>query len=325
MKLNLLRYAAFCVLVGVLAITPAMAQTCPAGSSPFSGTLGDGADLWELEGSIASVDVTNRQITANGMTFNLPTGLLIDTGLSQGLTMSCWADPTITGCFPSGTVPTNPRSVLGGTVIAVGEADTTANPGCLTYNATSVFFEFAENVVVGALTSVTPSTSSLTVNGAAVTMNVDPRLPANIVDEAGQSLALSDLQGLEGEPMGAEGYYDASGVLNAVLVELDFIVATGTTDVIGINGAEWRGDKDELRVDGTVVPVGAMPATVTIYAPGVLDGSGGCLGASVGTTPVDGVDGSFDFRNRGGFPNDPGSVCVASPNGGAASSPTTAN
>lgn len=322
--MKLTRFATFCVLALCAAVaSPALAQ-CPVGSSPFTGTLGVDANLWELEGPLSAVDVNNRTITANGMTFQVPSALLIDTGLTTGLSMSCWADPTVAGCFAS--VPANPKSIVGGTVIALGTVDTTTNPGCLTYVADSVFFEFAENVIAGPLTSLN-APSDLTINGAAITMNTDPRMPANIIDGAGQSLTLADLQGLEGISIGAEGYYDATtGELQAILVELEEILVIGSDDVIGIDGVEWRGDKDELRVDGTVVPVGAMPASLSIYAPGVLDSTGAaCSGTLVATTPVDAVGGSFEYRNRGGFANDPGSVCVASPNGGAASSPTTAN
>lgn len=324
--MKLTRFATLCVLaLCAVVASPAIAQ-CPAGSSAFSGTLPVDSNVWELEGPISAVDVTNRTITANGMTVGVPSTLLIDTGLGTGLTMECWADPTIAGCFDAGTVPASPKSVLGGTVIALGTVDTTTNPGCLTYTADSVFFEFSENVIAGPLTTVS-APSNLTINGAPITMNVDPRLPSNVIDGAGQVLTLADLQGYEGVLASAEGYYDATtGVLNAILVELEEIIANGSTDVIGIQDAEWRADKGELRVGGTVVPVGSMPATVAVYAPGVLDATGtACAGTLVSNTAVGALDGSFEYRNRGSFPTDPGSICVASPNGGAASTPTEIN
>jgi hypothetical protein len=301
---------------------PAIAQ-CPPGSSPFTGTLVD--PTFELEGAIDSVSLTDRTISTNGTTFRVPVGMLISTGLPQGITLECLVQPATTGCFPAGSVPANPRSVIGGTIIATGTIDNTTNPGCLTYVPEAVSFLFAENVVVGALTSVTPP-NAITVHEATVRLNTDPRLPADVVDGAGVRHALADLQGHQGELVEVEGYYDAAAdVLYATLVQLDAVLPSDDgTDVISISRAEWRDDKNELRVEGSVVPAAAMPANVSLYAPGTLNAAGtGCTGTLVVSTAV--AAGEFSYRNQGGFPVNPGTVCVASPNGGAAQSTTTTN
>lgn len=290
---------------------PAIAQ-CPPGSSPFTGTVT--APTFELEGAIDSVSLTDRTISTNGTTFKVPSGVLISTGLPQGITLECLVQPATTGCFPAGSVPANPRSVIGGTIIATGIIDTTTSPGCLTYVPEAVSFLFAENVVVGALTSVT-APNAITVHEAVIHLNTDPRLPADVVDGAGARHDLADLQGHQGELVEVEGYYDtATDVLYATLIELDAVLPSDDgTDVITIDKAEWRADKNELRVEGSVVPAAAMPANVSLYAPGTLNAAGtGCTGTLVVSTAVDAA-GAYAYQNRGGFPVNPGTVCVASP------------
>lgn len=316
--------AVFAVALAVFFAAPAMAQTCPAGSSPFSGTVVD--PIFEVEGVIDAVDLTARTITTNGTTFRVPAGVLISTGLPQGITLDCLVAPATTGCFPAGTVPASPRSVLGGTIIATGAIDTTINPGCLTYVPEVVEFLFAENVIVGALTSVTPP-DALTIHDAQVRLNTDPRLPADVLDGAFVQHELADLVGLEGESVGVDGYYDATaGILYATIIELETVLPSDDgTDVIAIDRAEWGADKGELRIGGTVVPAAAMPASVSVYAPGTLDSTGAACTGTLRATSAVGVDGAFEYRNRNGFPTNPVTVCVASPNGGAAEAGTSAN
>lgn len=308
--------AVLTVALSVLLAAPAMAQ-CPVGSSPFSGTVVD--PIFELEGVIDAYDQANRTITTNGTTFQVPAGVLISTGLPQGIELDCLVAPATTGCFPAGTVPANPRSILGATIIATGAIDSTTTPGCITYVPEVVEFLFAENVVVGTLTSVTPP-NALTIHDAEVVMNTDPRLPSMLIDGALVEHPLSDLVGLEGENVGVDGYYDAAtGVLHGVIVELETVLPSADgTDVIAIDRAEWDGDKGELRVGGTVVPATTMPASVDLYAPGTLDTAGTACTGTLQASPAVGVDGAFEYRNRNGFPTNPVTVCVASPNGGAA-------
>lgn len=310
--------AGLAVGLSLLMAGPAAAQTCPAGSSPFSGTVID--PIFELEGAIDAYDQANRTITTNGTTFQIPSGVLISTGLPQGITFDCLVAPATAGCFPAGSVPASPRSILGGTIIATGSIDSTTTPGCIAYVPDVVEFLFAENVVVGTLTSVTPP-NALTVHDAQVLMNTDPRLPSMVLDGALVEHDLADLVGREGSNIGVEGYYDATaGVLYGVIVETeDVLPSDDGTDVIAIDGAEWRGDRGELRVDGLVVPAATMPATVDLYAPGTLDAAGtGCTGTLRASPAVGAVDGAWEYRNRNGFPTNPVTVCVASPNGGAA-------
>lgn len=316
--------AVLTLALAVLLAAPAMAQQCPAGSSPFSGTVVD--PIFELEGVIDAVDLTARTISTNGTTFQVPANVLISTGLDQGITLDCLVAPATAGCFPAGSVPASPRSVLGGTIIATGSIDTATNPGCLTYVPEVVEFLFAENVVVGALTSVTPP-DALTVHDAQVRLNPDPRLPADVIDGAFVKHELADLVGMEGESVGVDGYYDATtGILYATIVELETILPSDDgTDVIAIGRADWGADKGELRVEGTVTPAASMPANVSLYAPGSLDSAGtGCTG-TLQATPAVGAGGGFEYRNRNGFPTNPVTVCVSSPNGGAAQAGTNAN
>lgn len=320
---SLVSAAVAAVVLSAVLAAPAMAQ-CPVGSTAFAGTVVD--PIFELEGVISAYDQVNRTITTNGTTFQIPAAVLISTGLAQGISFDCLVAPATTGCFPAGTVPTSPRSILGGTIIASGTIDSTTTPGCIAYVPEVVEFLFAENVVVGTLTSVT-TPSALTVHDAQVQMNTDPRLPSLVIDGALVEHDLADLVGLEGENVGVEGYYDATaGILYATIVELETVLPSDDgTDVIAIDRAEWRSDKGELRVDGIVVPAAAMPATVAIYAPGNLDTAGtGCTG-TLRTNAAVGIDGAFEYRNRNGFPTNPVTVCVASPNGGAAELGTSAN
>ncbi|HEX2163824.1 MAG TPA: hypothetical protein VHM02_07735 [Thermoanaerobaculia bacterium] len=313
---SLFSAAVVAVALSAVLAAPAMAQ-CPVGSSPFSGTVVD--PVFELEGVIDSYDQANRTVTTNGTTFHIPAGVLISTGLAQGISFDCLVAPATTGCFPAGTVPASPRSILGGTIIATGTIDSTTTPGCIAYVPDVVEFLFAENVVVGTLTSVTPP-NQLTVHDAQVVMNTDPRLPSMLIDGALVEHDLADLVGLEGENVGVDGYYDAAtGVLYGVIVELETVLPSDDgTDVIAIDRAEWRADNGELRVGGTVVPAATMPTSVDLYAPGTLDTAGtGCTG-TLRTSPAVGVDGAFEYRNRNGFPTNPVTVCVVSPNGGAA-------
>lgn len=320
------QYAAWLVAVLAVAVfaAPAIAQ-CPVGSSAFAGTVVD--PVFEIEGVIDAYDQVNRTVTTNGTTFQIPAGVLISTGLAQGITFDCLVAPATTGCFPAGTVPATPRTILGGTIIASGTIDSTTTPGCITPVPDVVEFLFAENVVVGALTSVNPP-SALTVHDAQVQMNTDPRLPSMVLDGALVEHDLADLVGMEGENVGIEGYYDATaGVLYATIVELETVLPSDDgTDVVAIDGAEWRSDRGELRVDGVVVPAATMPADVSIYAPGSLDAAGtGCTGTLRATAAVSAIDGAFEYRNRNGYPTNPVTVCVASPNGGAAAIGTSAN
>ncbi|RMH19767.1 MAG: hypothetical protein D6696_09805 [Acidobacteria bacterium] len=99
----------------------------------------------------------------------------------------------------------------------------------------------------------------------------------------------------------------------------------GPADAIAIDRARFRADKGMIRVSGTVLPGGATPpAAVEVYVPGTDDGAGGCSGTLAGTATVDAVALDWDFRsNDGDFPTNPGTTCVASPNGGSAESDFT--
>lgn len=320
------RISVVVIALTALALPRLAAAQCPAGSTPFAGTLDAGTIEWEVEGPVAAVDTTARTITTNGMTFSVPAGVLVDTGLPTGLSLECWADPATPGCFAS--VPATPKSIIGGTVIALGTFSV-AN-GCLSYDANSVSFLFNENVAVGALTTVDAPGAAFTVNGATVQMNPDPRVPAQILDLAGNPITIDDLAGREGETVSVEGYYE-NGVLCAVTVETDVPPDTPGLDGVAVERARYRADKRNLEVRGQlfVAAGNTAPTTAALYAPGTLDAEGdGCTGtfrANMALT-ADAATGAlaFEFRSPDNqFAANPGTVCVASPNGGADEAPTT--
>lgn len=99
----------------------------------------------------------------------------------------------------------------------------------------------------------------------------------------------------------------------------------GRFDNITFTRARWRSRPDllRLRVVGVVTPgTGkSIPATPELWAPGTLSVNGeGCAGTFVQTIDVDDLL-TGDFAQRtpvGTVPSNPGTVCLASPNGGAA-------
>jgi len=315
----LLKPALMMICLFVLTSVTAMAQApcTPVNIAPPS----DPALLvFDLEGKIQSYNSTTRTITANGTTIFIPTTVLVETrnaDLTGNITFANLTDATLEA----------QRSIVGGTVIASGDIvfgqGTSGN--CVSMNATKVFVELAENVVVGLLSNVDTAAGSFRVNGSLVRMNTDPRFPKDILDVGANQLTIADLASHEGETISVGGYFDAAqNVLFGTLVETDFVKALPGQDGVAILRTEGRTGSRELRVDGQNArnPQGQFAASVTVFSGG-LDANGTqCVGTQLGTAAVSAVDGSWAFRQKP-IATIPTQVCVKSPFGGIDTSAVT--
>lgn len=298
-----------------LAAAQASAQTAPCVPVSHAPTAGD-AVLFEVEGKIAAFDRTNRTITANGVTFGIPSTLLVKTAdldaTVGNITFEALTDPAAEAS----------RSIVGGTVIALGDIATTSTTTstCVSLVANSVYVELAENVLAGSLSDVNVTDGSFRVNGALVRMNADARWPAKLLDAGANPITLDKLVGFEGTAVSAEGYFDATqNVLYAILVETEVITQQAGNDGVAITFAEGRTGNAELRVSGanTRNSQNVFAASVAIHAGGINTTGTGCAGPQLGSATVNRTDGSWSFRQRPA-PTIPTKVCAVSPLGGVA-------
>lgn len=77
------------------------------------------AAVFDVEGKITAFNRTSRTLTANGLTFTVPSVLLVETrdlDLTGNITFDTLTDPTLEA----------QRSIIGGTVIATGTVSFTA-------------------------------------------------------------------------------------------------------------------------------------------------------------------------------------------------------
>lgn len=315
----LLKPALIMTCLFVLTSVTAMAQA-PCAPVDITPPTDPALLIFEVEGKIQSYNTTTRTITANGMTIFIPTTVLVETrnaDLTGNITFANLTDPTLEA----------QRSIVGGTVIASGDIvfSQGASGNCVSMNATKVFVELAENVVVGLLSNVDPAAGSFRVNGALVRMNTDSRFPKDILDVGGNQLTITELASHEGESISAGGYFDAAqNVLFGTLVETEFVKALPGQDGVAITDAQGRTGNRELRVDGQNArnPQGQFASTVTIFSGG-LDATGAqCVGTQLGTAAVSAIDGSWSYRQRN-ITTIPNQVCVKSPFGGVDSSAVT--
>lgn len=304
----------FATALMFLASVAANAQTTP--SVPVSHPPSADATAYEVEGKITAYDRLNRTITANGMTIGLPSTLLVKTedaaAANGNITFEALTDPAAEAS----------RSIIGGTLISTGNitTTTTATSTSISFVATSVFVEFAENVIAGALSDINLSDNSFRVNGVTVRMNADPRFPRKLLDAGGNEITVSKLSGFEGTLVSAEGYYDATqGVLYGQTVETEVITQQPGKDGVAVTFAEGRTGVPELRVNGinTRNSQNAFASTVSIHAGGINSTATACAGPQLGSATVSQVDGSWSFRQRPA-PTIPTKVCAASPLGGVA-------
>lgn len=307
--------------VGLIATPLAVARSadavgaCPGSSVPanYPAPTDPALNFWEFEGKISAVDEAARTVTVNGATFHMPDGLLVKTeSLDQtagNLSLAALMNPEL------------PTVVGAATVIAIGQSVYSVTPEgqqCVSFEADSVYVEFAENVLVGVLVGVAPDGSSLSVAGSTVEVNRDPRFPSIVTDATGEPLTLADFAGHEGLLLETEGYFSSSrNALQATHIATDTILKDpGTVDVVSIGRAQWK--SGELRVTGQVSPVEAGKS-VSVYPGDVV--AGGCddtPAALLGSAAVDPVDGSYNMRNRN-VPTNPQMVCVVSSGGGVRS------
>lgn len=316
---RLLKPALMMICLFVLTSVTAMAQA-PCTPVNIAPPTDPALLIFEIEGKIQSFNTTNRTITANGTTIFIPSTVLVETrnaDLTGNITFANLTDPTLEA----------QRSIIGGTVIASGDLvfgqGTSGN--CVSMNATKIYVELAENVVVGLLSNVDTAAGSFRVNGSLVRMNSDTRFPKDILDVGANQLTIADLASHEGETISVGGYYDAAqSVLFGTLVETDFVKALPGQDGVAILRTEGRTGSRELRVDGQNArnPQGQFAASVTVFAGG-LDANGTqCVGTQLGTAAVSAVDGSWAFRQKP-IATIPTQVCVKSPFGGIDSSAVT--
>ncbi|HEX7330318.1 MAG TPA: hypothetical protein VF290_02395 [Pyrinomonadaceae bacterium] len=275
--------------------------------------------VFELEGKIQSYNNTTRTITANGQTIFIPTTVLVETrsrDLTGNITLANLTDATLEA----------QRSIVGGSVIASGDLVFSQGPSgnCVSLNATQVYVELAENVIVGLLSNVDTAAGTFRVNGTLVRMNADPRFPKDILDVGSNQLTITDLASHAGEDISVGGYYDAAqNVLFGTLVETEFVKALPGQDGVAITKTEGRTGNRELRVEGQNArnPQGQFAASVTVFSGG-LDAAGTqCAGTQLGTAAVSTIDGAWSFRQRNITP--PSQVCVKSPFGGIDASAVT--
>ncbi|TDD85177.1 hypothetical protein E1202_21640 [Saccharopolyspora karakumensis] len=250
-------------------------------------------------------------MTVNGATLHIPDELLVKT---QNLGQET-GDITLTDLMN----PALPTIEGAATVIAHGTATYTPAPNdptqsCLTFEAESVYVEFAENVLVGSSMGVAPDEQSITVAGAKVELNGDPRWPARIVDGAGDEKTFADLEGHEGLLLEAEGYYRTErGALQATIVETEQILGGAR------GGHRCRGhhagpvEAQRAAVNGAVSPAGTGK-TVSVYRGGVVGTTCDTTAAPLGTATV-AADGSWTVRNRN-VRACPPEVCAQSSGGG---------
>lgn len=153
------------------------------------------AAVFDVEGKITAFNRTSRTLTANGLTFTVPSVLLAETrdlDLTGNITFDTLTDPTLEA----------QRSIIGGTVIATGTVSFTAvgTGFCTSFTAAQVFVELAENGLVGLLSNIDPVNGSFRVNGALVRMNTDPRFPSDLLDIGGGSSTADTSHRTDTEP-----------------------------------------------------------------------------------------------------------------------------
>jgi hypothetical protein len=300
----------FALALALSASSAAYAQAvCPAGSIPAP-VLGEGANVYGLEGPLSAADELARTLTVVGTTITVPPTMLIDTSGDDigDITLSQMLNPA------AGRPP-----AVGGTVISTGTIVVDA-ANCATFVPDVVYFELGEHVIDGALFAVDPTAGTFQVNGTTVTMNTDARFPSILLGLSANPITIADMVGYEGTLVAAEGHFVA-GVLEAKVVETEVILGNPVGDSVGIERAQWR-TNGQVEVRGTVnpSPTGALSTFVDIDM--------GCNGTveNRATVAAGAVVGTGEFRYRSGgnaFPTNPGTVCVATELGGTATRDVT--
>jgi hypothetical protein len=287
-------------------------QDLTAACVPFVSPAPPAADalLFSVEGKITAYDLASNTITANGMVFALGPNVKISTvapGAAGTLTLAQMTDPALEA----------KRSIIGATVIAEGLTSNLASAGqnCVSFAADSVYIEMSENVLLGVLHGVDPSSQSFHVNGTLVRMNADARFPSQLLDLGNRPIGVAGLVGFEGTAVSLTGFMEA-GVFIATLAETSAVLRTGTGDAVAITKAQMRRGQ-EFRIDGQVSPnaAGTLARTVAVFS------NSTCTGSSLGTATV-AADTTFSLRIKSTTLNVT-NVCVKTSLGATASSVTT--
>jgi len=239
-----------------------------------------------LEGPVSSIKQAgaNVNVVVMGITVRVRPATVITTPTAT-LTLAQLLDTTpLPGRSEAGFV--------GGTAIV--EGNTTAAGVVI---ADTLFVEPAENVVIGIVTE--NSAGVLKVNGMAVTMLADARIPAEpLRNDLGFEIAREAIT--VGTVVALEGYYSASSqALQAFILEATGIPALNPGLQVSILRAQGRADRGELEVRGGVsgVPAGAV-VTVQIRAPRA-NGTSRLLGTVTATPDVLANTQSYRFRAQG--------------------------
>lgn len=307
--------------VSVFSLSPATgAHICADGSLPvhFTPPADPALATWEVEGRIADYSRPGRTITANGITFHVPDGMMVKTNdLAQPVGNIPFADsdpatPDLTDPALEGI-----RTVRGGTAIAAGDSVFTPAAGggtCMSLVATSVFVELAEHGLIGLLMSVNEADASFVVGGATIRMNTDPRFPSDLTDIGGNAITVADLVDNLGTLVDIGGYFEG-GILRGNFVEAAVLRKLAATDTVVIERAEGRSDKSELRAVGLVSrhpDTNSIAPSVNIYRGAVNASETACTGDLLGSAPVTAADGTFTFRRT--VSPLPATVCAQSTN-----------
>jgi hypothetical protein len=247
-----------------------------------------------IEGPISSIQQTgaNATVVVMGITIRVRPATVITTPTAT-LTIAQLVDPTpLPGRTEAG--------FIGGTAIVEG----TSNASGVVI-ADTLFVEPAENVVIGVVTE--NSAGSIKVNGMALTLLTDERIPAEpLRNDLGFEIAADAIA--VGTPIAVEGYYSASSqVFQAFVVEASGIPALNPGLQVSILRAQGRADRGELEIRGGVsgVPAGAS-VTVQIRAPRA-NGTSRLLGTVTATPDLLPNSQSYRFRAQGITPF-PGNV-----------------
>jgi hypothetical protein len=196
------------VLFALLFILPgaALSQIAPATTTGY------------VEGPIREVPY-NPDGSATMLVQDVVVHVPAELGIDSPTTVLTVRQLCIRNRLPGRTEP----GFLGGTALINGVVDLATHK----FTATDVTVEPAENVVIGAITSVSP----LRIQGTEVTLSTDPRILTQIMNDYGFPARLSGIS--VGQPAAAEGYY-AGGKLYGYVIHLGLSAALAN-DVSQVN------------------------------------------------------------------------------------------
>lgn len=314
-----------------------------------------GAEITMVEGRLASVETGlpteangfvagPRTIVVNGTRVRLPDTLTIDTTFdfigdisfkhwlgSAGTALPFEADP-ISSPVPSSDPAgwDNLTSPVGGTVIVNAVATADAN-GMAEFVATSIYWDYGENVIVAPLISVDPATKTILAGKTELKMSTDSRMPSHLLDinfnvmGPDVTTALQQLQtiappidgpnadlNLPRDTIGALCYTLDGSTYYATEIETPFVPSSTGSDTVVIERAQWDPAKLSLEVRGWVVPENPNDPNAPLATSVNITPHG--LPTILGVPTIPGL-GQATYRYRsanGAYPFNPGTVTVDS-------------